>query len=86
MNNQLQNGSRGLITEPFAKLVPTRPAKAALTLCGMLSGSPHLFTYNIQGLLQLLQQKTKKLQFRAAEDNKLYSLNITPVWLYHFSN
>lgn len=49
MNNQPQNGFRGLIAEPVAVAVPALPAQSALTLCGMLSGLPHLFCHNIQG-------------------------------------
>lgn len=49
MNNQPQNGSHGLIADPVAVRVPAWPAQPALTLCGMLSGFPHLFGHNIQG-------------------------------------
>lgn len=49
MNNQAQNGSHGLIAEPVALRMPAQPAQPASTLCGMLSGFPHLFRHYIQG-------------------------------------
>lgn len=48
MNNRPQNGSRGLISEPVAVSVPAWPAQPALTLCGILSGSPHSFRHYIK--------------------------------------
>lgn len=66
VNNRPQNGSRGLIAEPVAVLVPAWPAQPALTLCGMLSGFPHLF-YTIFKDVSTCSITCKKSQFCATE-------------------
>lgn len=55
MNNQPQNGSRGLIAEPVAVSVPEQSAQPALTLCGVLSGFTHLFRHNVEGHFDAFQ-------------------------------
>lgn len=80
MNNRPQNGSRGLIAEPVAVSVPARPAQPALTLCGMLSGFPHLFRHNIQGhfnaFQSLVPSHARNYNFAL---QRLQSLNVTSV-------
>lgn len=85
MNNQPQNGSHGLIAEPVAVSVPARPAQPALTLCGMLSGFPHLFRHNIQGHFNAFQSlvplhaRNYNFALQRVKSYTVRSLDVAPV-------
>lgn len=86
MNNRLQNGSRGLISEPVAVSVPAWPAQPALTLCGILSGSPHSFRHYIQGRFSAFQSlvpshaRNYNFALQRAQSHRFRTLNVTSVW------
>lgn len=85
MNNRPQNGSRGLIAEPVAVSMPAWPAQPALTLCGILSGSPQSFRHYIQGHFNAFQSRVPSharnynFALQKAQSHRFRTLNVTSV-------